>query len=124
GFMRFRYENDVVRSGEQLFPRQQFVYTVQISPSRTISQLSIDGFVGQEVDFANSRPGRGGTINFHATLHPTDHLELALLQAERILNVDDAAGAEKRLFHAQVSRVRGTYTFTARSFMRLIGQYV
>jgi len=52
------------------------------------------------------------------------HLELLLLQAERILNVDDAAGGGKRLFTAQVSRVRGTYTFTARSFVRVIGQYV
>jgi hypothetical protein len=124
GFMRFRYENDVVRSGDLLIPRQQFVYTVLVSPSRAISQVSIDGFVGQEVDFANSRPGRGATINVNATLHPGGHLELALLQAERILNVDDPAGAGKRLFNAQVSRVRGTYTFTARSFARIIAQYV
>jgi hypothetical protein len=124
GFMRFRYENDVVRSGTQLFPRQQFVYTVQVSPSRTVSQVTLDGFIGQEVDFANSRPGHGGTINVNATLHPGGHLELALLQASRLLNVDDAAGVGKRLFNAQVSRVRGTYTFTARSFTRVIGQYV
>jgi len=124
GFMRFRYENDVVRSGSQLFPRQQFVYIVQVSPSRTVSQISVDGFIGQEVDFANSRPGHGGTINVNATLHPGGHLELALLQASRLLNVDDGSGVGKRLFNAQVSRVRGTYTFTARSFARVIGQYV
>jgi hypothetical protein len=35
------------------------------------------------------------------------------------LLVDDA-----RLFTARVSRIRGTYTFTARSYLRAIGQYV
>jgi hypothetical protein len=144
GFMRFRYENDAVRSGDRLFPRQQFVYIVQVSPSRTVSQVGLEGFVGQAVDFANSRRGRGATVNLSANLHPTGHLELALLQNERVLNVDDAsaalasspspsqareasrpqAGAGHRLFTARVSRVRGTYTFTARSFARVIGQYV
>src|SRR5581483_10653552 len=42
GFMRFRYANDQVRSGDRMFPRQQFVYTAQISPSRTVSQLTLD----------------------------------------------------------------------------------
>jgi hypothetical protein len=123
GFMRFRYENNEVRSGGRLFPRQQFVYTAQVSPSRVVSQISIDGFVGQEVDFANSRPGRGGTINLTANLNPTSHLELSLLQAERLLSVDDSLGHSQRLFNARVSRARATYTFTARSFVRLIGQY-
>jgi hypothetical protein len=124
GFMRFRYENDEARSGDRLFPRQQFVYTVQVSPSRSVSQISLDGFVGQEVDFANSRRGRGATVNLTANLHPTGHLELSLLQNQRVLNVDAAQGAARRLFTARVSRARGTYTFTARSFARVIAQYV
>ena len=124
GFMRFRYENDTVRSGDRMFPRQQFVFTVQVSPSRSISQLTVDGFVGQDVDFANSRPAHGATVSLRANLNPTGHLELSLLQNERLLNVDDAAGLAGRLFTARVSRVRGTYTFTARSFARVIGQYV
>jgi hypothetical protein len=124
GFMRFRYEDDVVRSGTQLFPRHQFVYVVQISPSRAISQLSADGYIGTDVDFENSRPATGGTINFSATLHPTDHLELALVESDRILHVDDAFGIARRLFDARVSRVKGTYNFTARCFVRVIAQSV
>jgi hypothetical protein len=123
GFMRFRYANDDVRSGVRTFPRQQLIYTVQLSPSRSVSQISADGFVGQDVDFANSRQGRGATLNLNATLHPTDHLELAVLRAMRWLDVDDQFRAGRRLFSARVSRVRGTYTVSARCFVRLIGQY-
>ena len=35
-----------------------------------------------------------------------------------------AAASGQRLFIQRVSRVKGTYTFTARLFVRVIGQYV
>ena len=38
--------------------------------------------------------------------------------------MDDGAGVSRPLFTARVSRLRANYTFTARSFVRLIGQYV
>jgi hypothetical protein len=41
----------------------------------------------------------------------------------RWLGVDDQFRAGRRLFSARVSRVRGTYTVSARCFVRLIGQY-
>src|SRR4029079_3830281 len=123
-FMRFRYENDRVRSGDQTFPRQQFVYVGQVSPSRRFPLFSADGYVGQEVDFENSRPGRGATLNLTATINPTIHLELAAVDSHQWLHVDDAAGESQPLFTARVARLRGTYTFTARLFVRLIGQYV
>jgi hypothetical protein len=71
-----------------------------------------------------SRPGRGQTINVNATLDPTEHVEVALVENLQWLNVTDPAGESGRLFTARVSRIRGTYTFTARTFVRLIGQYV
>ena len=40
------------------------------------------------------------------------------------MNVDDAAGVSRQLFIARVSRVRGTYTFTSRMFVRGTAQYV
>ncbi len=123
-FLRFRYANDRVRSGAATFPRQQFIYIVQVSPSRSISQISLDGTVGQEVDFDNARVGSGTTLNLTATLRPTDRLELALVESDRRLNVDGAGGARRHLFTANVSRVRATCTFTARTFVRVVGQYV
>jgi len=122
-FMRAQLANDRVRSGAQTFDRRQLLYSVQISPTRRIAQVAADGYVGEEVDFANSRLGQGATVNLTFMLNPTDHLELAINQNQRWLDVetDTASG---RLFTARVTRVRGTYTFTARLFARLIGQYV
>jgi len=122
-FLRFRYADDRIRSGDEIFPRRQFIYIAQTSPPHGVSRLTLDGYVGSDIDFDNSRPGRGSAINLTATLNPTNHLELILLENRQWLNVDDVAGRDQRLFTATVSRVRGTYTFTARSFLRLIGQY-
>jgi hypothetical protein len=123
GFMQFRYIDDDIRAGDRTIGRRQFAYILQFSPSRLVSQLSSDGTTGQEIDFANARPGTGTTINLNATLNPTTHLSLALVQNQRWVNVDDAAGSSRRLFIARVSRARGTYTFTSRLFVRGIVQY-
>ena len=124
GFMQFRYIDNPTRAGSLLIDRHQFGYIVQFSPSRFLSYIGVNGTLGQDIDFENARPGRGPTVNGSATLHPTDHLELALVEDIRRLSVDDAAGDSRRLFTQSVSRVRGTYTFTARLFTRVIAQYV
>ena len=59
---------------------------------------------GEDIDFENSRPGRGPTINLSATLRPTDHLELALLANQQWLNVDDAAGRVAPALHRRACR--------------------
>jgi hypothetical protein len=124
GFMQFRFIDDRIRSGVRRIGRRQFGYILQFSPSRRVPQIGVDGTAGTEIDFANSRPGRGSTINLSAALRPTDHLELALVQNRRWVNVDDAVGASRRLFTARVSRVKATYSFTSRLFARGIFQYV
>ena len=55
-FLRFRYANDEVRSGDRTFPRQQFVYVTQAHPPRYISQVTLTGYVGQEIDFETPGP--------------------------------------------------------------------
>ena len=123
GFFQLRYNDDQVRSGATIFHTHRFGYVAQSSPSRSITSLGVDGVIGEDVDFANSRLGRGGRVNLSATLNPTNHLELALVENVRWLNVNEGA-ARGRLFTARVSRGRGTYTFTARSYVRVIAQYV
>jgi hypothetical protein len=123
-FMRFRYANDRVRTGDLVLPRQQFIYTVNANPSRAVSQLSLDGFVGQEIDFANNRRGHGADVTLQGTLRPTNHLELRLRSGRRWLNVGRGTGGSGRLFTAQVQRLRATYNFTPRAFLRVIGQWV
>jgi hypothetical protein len=123
-FLRFWYAFDRVRAGGVTLPRQQLLYIIQASPSRAVNQVGIDGFVGQEIDFEGARVGRGANVNLRATLRPTDHLELAFNESRRWLNVDAPGGSRPRLFTASVDRLRATYTFTSRAFLRVIGQYV
>jgi len=124
GFVQLRYLDDEIRSGIRTIPRRQFGYILQFSPSRRVTFLSLNGTTGQDIDFANSRPGTGTAINLQATLDPTNHFNLQLVQNQQWVNVDDPAGVSRRLFIARVSRLRGTYTFSARLFARGIVEYV
>ena len=121
--MQFRYVDNPTRAGDVLIGRKQFGYYVQFSPSRRFSAVGVNGTLGQDIDFANARPGRGSTINASATLQPTDHLSLDLLENVRWLNVDGPQSTDARLFIERISRVKATYTFTSRLFVRAIGQY-
>jgi hypothetical protein len=123
---RIRWAAERVRNEGETLPRQRLLYTIQTSPSRVLNQLSIEGFVGGEIDFEENRPGRDANIVFSATLRPTDHLELRLNNGRRWLNVDDGTGSGQRarLFTARVDRLCATYTFTPRFFLRAIAQWV
>jgi hypothetical protein len=124
GFAQFRMENARTRAGDALLTRRQFGYIVRFSPTRRIAQVSVDGNVGQEIDFANARLGRGATVNLYARVNPTDHLELEGTRNERVLHVDDGLGVDRRLFVSRVSRVRATYNLTSSFFTRVIAQQV
>jgi hypothetical protein len=123
GFLQFRFIDENIRAGEQPIGRKRFGFIAQYSPSRVVTLLSIDATTGQEIDFTNARPGTGSTINLQATLNPTNHLNLDLVENQRWVNVEPVE-VSQRLFLARVSRLRGTYTFTARLFARGIVQYV
>jgi hypothetical protein len=123
-FVQFRYQYDRVLAGERLFSRSSGSVYVQASPSQLFNNLSFDARFGQEIDFANARRGSGATFNFNASLRPTDHLALSLNNSVRFLNVNDGPTAKGRLFTARVDRLRATYTFSAKSFMRAIAQWV
>jgi hypothetical protein len=123
GFLQFRYLDDRLLSGGIIFPRRRFAYVVRFNPSRRVAQISVDGTVGEEVDFANARGGHGATINASLRLNPNDHLELEALGSRRHLDVV-ARGPAARLFVARISRLRATYSLNPRTFARIIGQYV
>jgi hypothetical protein len=58
-------------------------------------------------------------------VRPTAHVDLQFTGDRRWLDVrSEEAGREGRLFTASVARLRAAYTFSARAFLRLIGQYV
>ena len=126
-FLRFWVDDGDIRAIDSLtgeskvLPRRRFLYTVQASPWNWLTRISVDGDYGQNVDFERARPGHGGTVNFNATVRPSDHIQLDILASQRWLDVENA-GAPSRLFTAEVQRLRGVYTFNSRSFLRLIGQ--
>jgi hypothetical protein len=124
GFMQFRYIDDDIRAGDAPVRRRQLGVIAQFSPTPKVSLLGIDSTFGEQIDFANGRPGHGTTVNLAATLNPTIHLNIALIQNQQLVNVDVVTAIRQRLFVARVSRIKGTYTFTSRLFLRAIGQYV
>jgi hypothetical protein len=125
-FFRIRYANDRVRALGVVVPRQRVHYELRFTPTRAVSSIALLGFVGEEVDFANARTGRGANVTLQGTVRPTNHLELRLNAARRWLDVPPLpdAARRRRLFTAGVERVRATYTFTPRCFLRAVAQYV
>jgi hypothetical protein len=122
-FTRVELNQDRIRVGDRLFSRFRPYFTVQTSPGRVVNSIVIEGWVGDEIDFANAREGTGLTLNGSFTLRPGDHLDLRGNVSTRWLDVDDPVLGSGQLFFAQVERLRAAYSFTARSFIRLIGQY-
>jgi hypothetical protein len=115
---------DRVRTGQDVLSRTQVVLNMFFNPSRRVPRLGLSGSAGEDIDVANVRVGRGANLALEAQLRPTDHLGLDLNSALSWLDVPVGAGRRSRLFTAQVERLKATYTFGPRLFVRLIGQYI
>ncbi|HYS53252.1 MAG TPA: DUF5916 domain-containing protein [Thermoanaerobaculia bacterium] len=120
-FNRFRYAYETVRAGDRLFQQHQLKFSNNLSVNNLISQVGWDGWIGQQIDFANIRLGRGASVNPFATIRPTNHLQLNFSGGVQWLKVR-VANSENRLFTSQVERLRATYTFNSRMFLRTILQ--
>jgi len=118
------------RTADQLQSFTRLSYVVQIDPSRRFTRVGASGLAGQDVDVLNVRVGRGFSVTGFATVRPTDHLTLDANTALSWLNVDrrvtpsGVPAGNGRLFTAQVQRLKATYNFNPRVFLRLVGQYV
>jgi len=123
-FVRLEFFFDEVRGTERTFRRQQIRPYLEIRPGRVLSRIYVRGNLGDQVDFAHDREATGGTIQSALDLRPTDHLQLSLNYDRRWLDVDPGDQPSGRLLTASVARLRGVYTFNARSWLRLIGEWV
>ena len=91
----------------------------QVDTSRRISRVTLTIRAGQNIDFENARVGRGLALSFATTVRPIDRLTfVANLNHETL----DVRGG--RLFTAVIERLKTTYSFSAKSLVRVIGQYV
>ena len=116
-FVNLRLEHATVSNAGTLHDTNRLWYTVQFAVSRVLSFVSMNGWIGEQVDFANDRLGRGSSISSSATIRPSAHLQLALFANVQWLSI-----AGDRLFTSQVERLRATYSFNSRTFLRAIVQ--
>ncbi len=129
-FARVEFNQDEFRvqdqlSGEYLLlSRFRPRLRIESSPTRLFNNFFLDIYAGDEIDFDNAQEGSGATISTGFSLRPNDHLELRTDLSRRWLDVPVAGAGDDRLFTAGVERLRATWQFDARSFLRLIGQYV
>ncbi|HSS79411.1 MAG TPA: DUF5916 domain-containing protein [Thermoanaerobaculia bacterium] len=123
-FLEIEHRSDRVRAGNQLFDINYFVGTLSLSPSQTVGDVQLNVIAGDDVDVAGQRPASSVTVALQGTVRPTDHLALALNGSRRWLDVAPTGSGPKtlRLFTADVARLKATYTFSSRAFLRLIGQ--
>jgi hypothetical protein len=126
GFVNVEHHTETVRAGSHLFDTDFFVTSIQVSPSQRLTDLALSLTAGDDVDFDNERPARGITASLQGTLRPTDHLAVQLNGSRRRLDVSPtgAGPRDERLFTADVARVKATYSFTSRAFLRLVAQRV
>jgi hypothetical protein len=112
------------RTGTVLLDRTYVPFRIAMSPSGVVPRVEVFGELGQDIDVVNVRVGRGGSVTGNVVLRPTRHLTLDLLSSWSWLDVATASDSTSRLFTAQVERAKLVYNFSARLYLRLIGEYV
>lgn len=120
---QFEFHNNKVLVSDRLLTQNYLTYFFQFDPGKKIPRLLVQGRVGDLIDFDNVRVGKGANISLEATVRPTSHLTLVADATREWLNLDEPA-ADGRLYTANIARLKGVYVFDARSFLRVIGQYV
>lgn len=108
-----------LRVGDEVLERSDVNYYFQYDPGRRFSRIGFNGALGDSIDFANIRVGQGGSFGLFTTIKPTDHLALDFNADRQWLDIRGS-----RLFTAQIGRLKATYNFTARAFLRVIGEYL
>lgn len=110
---------DQSRVGDQLLDESYLQWFVQFDPFRRFPRISFNGRTGDSIDFNNARVGKGSSLSLAATVRPVDRLTIEPGVRREWLDVRGG-----RLFTASVERLKATYSFSANSLLRVIGQYV
>ncbi|HKI86777.1 MAG TPA: DUF5916 domain-containing protein [Thermoanaerobaculia bacterium] len=115
--------SEATRVGNQVLTISYAQINFEIDPGRRFSRIGFNATVGEQIDFSNPRIGRGGDFGLFGTIKPTDHLDLEVNGDRQWLDVR-SGNREGRLFTAQIERLKATYNFNARTYLRLIGEYL
>jgi hypothetical protein len=122
-FVRVEAILEETRSGDRTFKRNRIQPQFVLRPAGVVSEIEFIGQFGDEIDFVNDRLGNGVNLSLEVELRPSDHLEVEVEADRRSLDVSTEDGVSGRLFTAEVAQIEATYTFNARSWLRLIGQW-
>ncbi|HXT22480.1 MAG TPA: hypothetical protein VN923_17135, partial [Thermoanaerobaculia bacterium] len=106
----------------QLFDQSFWKLQSRMLVSRRVPLVQLNARWGDDVDIAGSRLGSGSTVSLVTQLSLSDRLQAELSGTRQQLDVDEE-GRQQRLFTATVSRARFLYTFTPRSFTRVVGEW-
>lgn len=108
-----------VRVGDELLEQSYLQINYQFDPGGWVPRLSFGVRAGEQIDFDNAREGEGLSLSVGATVRPHDRLDMQLNLGRDTVDVQGG-----RLFTAMFERVRAQYSFSAKSIVRVIGQYV
>ncbi len=117
-FFSFRPE-EKIRVGNALLSQTYGTFFLQIDPNRRFPRISLEGRLGDSIDFGGRQVGEGVFLSLAATVRPIDRLDLQGIVSRETLDVEGG-----RLFTALVERLRAQYSFSAKSLVRVIAQYV
>jgi hypothetical protein len=113
------YPKEKIRVGNELLSQTHFDWFFQFDPYRRIPRVTLQGRFGESIDFSSGEVGDGTSISASTTVRPHDRLDLQMLVSREWLDVDSG-----RVFTETIERIRAQYSFSAKSLLRVIGQYV
>jgi len=105
--------------GDKRVDQTYAIWFAQIDPHRRWPRIVLQGRFGQGIDFGSGRVGNQTNFTVASTIRPLDKVTFDVNASREWL---DAQG--ERVYTATIERLKTTYSFSARSLVRVIGQYV
>jgi hypothetical protein len=121
-FVRLEFPFTRLANRGKEFELFQISPEIEIKPGGILSLIYILATWGDTVDFTHNRPADGLTFRLRLNFRPTDATEVDFDTTRRTVDVDDG-GQKGRLLRAEIARLRAIYTFSARSWLRLIVEH-
>jgi hypothetical protein len=120
--MRFVVKAEDERVGDVVLSQKQGRWILHTAPSGLLASFDVSVYGGSAIDYDNLREGDGAGAALEAILRSRKHLEVRINIERNRLDFDLPNARSGRVFTADLARVRTTWTFTPRLFLRLIGQ--
>ncbi len=108
-----------IRVGTELLEQNYLQLNYQFDPHRRIPRITFGARIGEQIDFDNGREGDGLSLSAALSARPHDRLDLLFNINRDTLDVEGG-----RLFTAMIERIRAQYSFSNKSLVRVIAQYV